>query len=100
MTEIRFRTGSGRYPKAERIALRATHEQRALILQASQLTARTLSDFVLEASIARAEDVLAERREFRLPPEHWNAFVAMLDRPSVEKPRLRRLLAEPSILES
>jgi uncharacterized protein (DUF1778 family) len=43
--------------------------------------------------------VLAERREFLLPPDRWEAFVAMLDRPAVAKPRLRRLLTEPSVLD-
>ena len=85
--------------KGERIAVRASHAERELIAQASRLSATTLSDFVLRASIARAEDVLAERREFVLPTEQWNAFVAMLDRQPVDRPRLRRLLTEPSVLE-
>ena len=76
----------------ERVPLR-------LIAQASRAFTTTVSDFVLRASIARAEDVLAERREFRLPPDRWEAFVAMLDRPAVAKPRLRRLLTEPSVLD-
>lgn len=100
MAEMRTPTAHTRRPaKGERIALRASHEERELIAKASELTSTTVSDFVLRASIARAEDVLADRREFRLPPDRWNAFVEMLDRPPVEKPRLRRLLTEPSILE-
>jgi len=85
--------------KDERIALRASHEERELIARASELTSTTVSDFVLRASLARAEDVLADRREFLLPPDRWNAFVELLDRPVAEKPRLRRLLSEPSILD-
>lgn len=88
-----------RLAKGERIALRASQEQRDLIGRASEVTSTTVSDFVLRASIARAEEVLADRREFRLPPDRWNAFVDMLDRPPVDKPRLRSLLTEPSILE-
>jgi transcriptional regulator with XRE-family HTH domain len=38
-------------------------------------------------------------RELRLPPDQWDAFVAMLDRPAVAKLRLRRLLTEPSVLD-
>ena len=88
-----------RATKGERIALRATREQRDLLARASEVSSTTVTDFVLVASIARAEDVLADRREFRLPPEQWAAFVEMLDRPPVEKPRLRQFLREPSILE-
>lgn len=100
MAEMTARTAHLRRPaKAERIALRASQEQRELIGRASEVTSTTVSDFVLRASIARAEEVLADRREFRLPPDRWNAFVEMLDRPPAEKPRLRRLLTKPSILE-
>ena len=100
MAEIADRTAHTRRPaKGERIALRASQEQRELIGRASEATSTSVSDFVLRASIARAEEVLADRREFRLPPDRWNAFVELLDRPPVDKPRLRRLLAESSILE-
>jgi uncharacterized protein (DUF1778 family) len=87
MAEISTPLAHGRSPKDE------------LIAQASRASATTVSDFVLRASIARAQDVLAERREFRLPPDRWDAFVAMLDRPAVARPRLRRLLTEPSVLD-
>lgn len=94
------RTAQTRRPaKGDRIALRASKEQRELIGRASDVTSTTLSDFVLRASVARAEEVLAGRSEFRLPPDRWNAFIEMLDRPLVERPRLRRFLTEPSILE-
>jgi uncharacterized protein (DUF1778 family) len=100
MAQTRIRTTPASRPaKAERIALRASQEQRELIGRASELSSTTVSDVVLRASIARAEDVLADRREFRLPPDRWNAFVEMLDRAPVDKPRLRRLLTEPSIFD-
>ena len=99
MPEISTKIAPGRSPKDGRIAVRASREERELIAQASRASATTVSDFVLRASIARAEDVLAERREFRLPPDRWDAFVAMLDRPAVAMPRLRRLLTEPSVLD-
>jgi uncharacterized protein (DUF1778 family) len=100
MAEIADRTAQIRRPaKGERIALRASQEQRELIGRASEATSTTVSDFILRASIARAEEVLADRSEFHLPPDRWNAFVELLDRPPVDKPRLRRLLTEPSILE-
>jgi uncharacterized protein (DUF1778 family) len=85
--------------KDERIAVRASHAQRDLITRASRISSTTVSDFVLKASLERAEDVLADRREFRLPDEQWTAFVSLLDRPPTDKPRLRRLLTEPSILD-
>ena len=91
MTETRTPLTHARPTKDGRIAVRATSEERALIAQASEITATTVSDFVLRASIARAEDVLAERRTFRLSEEQWTAFTAMLDRPVTEKPREHRV---------
>jgi uncharacterized protein (DUF1778 family) len=99
MPELRVPISQSRPPKGERIAVRASREERDLIAQASRVSATTVSDFILRASLARAEDVLADRREFRLDPDAWEAFVTMLDRPPVEKRRLRRLLTEPSVLE-
>lgn len=99
MSERRPRSDRGHAVKDERIAMRTSREEREIIAQASRVTATTVSDFVLRASLARAEDVLAERREFVLPDEEWDAFVAMLDRPPTDRPRLRRLLTEPSTLD-
>lgn len=99
MSDTTGRTDRGHAVKDERIALRTSREERELIAQASRATATTVSDFVLRASLARAEDVLAERREFVLPQAEWDAFVAILDRPPTDSPRLRRLLTEPSALD-
>ena len=99
MTETGAPGRGSRPPKDERIAVRASREERALIANASRVAATTVSDFVLRASLERAEDVLADRREFTVPADRWAAFVAMLDRPPTDKPRLRRLLTETSVLE-
>jgi uncharacterized protein (DUF1778 family) len=37
---------------------------------------------------------------FTLSDQQWKAFTGALERPARVKPRLRKLLAEPSILES
>lgn len=42
-------------------------------------------------------DALADRRSFRLDAEKWEAFLAALDGPKRDLPRLKRLLSEPSI---
>jgi uncharacterized protein (DUF1778 family) len=100
MTTARVPRGPARAAKDGRIAVRASQEQRELIALASVEAKTTVSDFVLTATLARASDVLAERRAFALPPEQWEAFVALLDQPTAGKPRLRRLLTEPSILDA
>ncbi len=59
----------------------------------------SLTDFIIRSACAEAELTLADQRRFSLNADQWNAFVAALDRPAQPKPRLRRLFAEPSILE-
>ena len=85
--------------KTERIALRASARERELLYQASRASGTSLSEFVLESATAAAENVLADRTRFELPPEKWTEFVERLDRSTVDKPRLRALLTEPSVLD-
>jgi uncharacterized protein (DUF1778 family) len=54
---------------------------------------------VLAAATRAAEAVLADRRVFVLEPDRWDAFVAALDRPERELPRLRKLLESPTVLD-
>jgi uncharacterized protein (DUF1778 family) len=85
--------------KSQRIALRASVRERELLYEASRTAGTTLSEFVLDAATTAAENVLADRTRFELPPERWVEFVELLDRPPQGKPRLRRLLTESSDLD-
>ena len=59
----------------------------------------TVSDFVLKSALTRADEILADRRVIKLNDEQWEAFVAALDAPPKPRPRLKRLLNEPTILD-
>jgi uncharacterized protein (DUF1778 family) len=85
--------------RSEKLDLRLTPNAKRALQSAAQATHKTLSDFVLESALARADTVLAERQVFRLDGERWQAFMAALDAPPRPRPRLARLLNEPSILE-
>ena len=85
--------------KSERIALRASVRERELLYEASRTAVTSVSQFVLDAATVAAQSVLADRTRFELPAERWAEFVDLLDRPPVDKPRLRRLLTEPSVLD-
>jgi len=54
---------------------------------------------LLEHGLIAAQDALTNRKLFVLNDEQWQAFQSALDSPSTEKPRLRRLLTEPSVFE-
>jgi uncharacterized protein (DUF1778 family) len=60
---------------------------------------RSVSDFVIESALARADETLADRQHFGLDAEQWAAFMAALDAPPRRHERMERLLNEPSIFE-
>ncbi|OHV82761.1 DUF1778 domain-containing protein [Rhizobium sp. LCM 4573] len=86
-----------RSTRTEKLDLRLTPEAKRTLAAAAQAEHRSLTDFVLESALGRAEEALANRRVFQLAPEQWEAFVAALDEPPRDLPRLRKLLNEPSI---
>jgi uncharacterized protein (DUF1778 family) len=85
--------------RTEKLDLRLTPHAKRTLQSAAQVSHKTLSDFVLESALTRADSVLADRQIFRLDARRWNAFMAALDAPPKARPRLARLLTEPSILD-
>ena len=88
-----------RTTRTEKLDLRLTAEAKRMLVAAAAAQRRSVSDFVLESAIGRAEEALADRRTFLLDAEKWEAFLAALDAPTADSPRLRRLLNEPSIFD-
>jgi uncharacterized protein (DUF1778 family) len=86
-----------RTTRSEKLDLRLTAEAKRILATAAAAERRSLSDFVLESALGRAEEALADRRSFHLDAERWKAFIAALDTPPRDLPRLKRLLREPSI---
>jgi uncharacterized protein (DUF1778 family) len=78
--------------RGETINLRASRRQKTLIDQAAQALGRSRSDFMLDTACREAESVLMDRRYFTLSAGAFRQFVAALDKPPVENPKLRRLL--------
>jgi len=66
---------------------------------AARTARRSVSEFVLESAIARAEETLPDRQRFGLNPKQWAAFQAALDAPPQPARRLAKLLSEPSVYE-
>jgi uncharacterized protein (DUF1778 family) len=85
--------------RSEKLDLRLTPAAKKILYQAAAAAQRSVSDFVLESALARAEETLTDRRHFGLNAEQWEAFMAALDAPPRELPRIKRLFSEPSIFE-
>jgi uncharacterized protein (DUF1778 family) len=85
--------------RTEKLDLRLTPSAKRALQRAAQATHKTVSDFVLESALTRADSVLADRQVFRLDARRWKAFMDALDAPRRPRPRLAKLLSEPSILD-
>ena len=85
--------------KDERIELRVSRSAKSLLQRAAASRQKSVTEFVLESGLAAAAEALADRRHFAVDSAQWSAFVAMLDGPRTPKPRLRKLLKSPSVLE-
>ena len=85
--------------RSEKLDLRLTPGAKQTLQRAAAAAQRSVTDFVLESALASAAETLADRQNFQLDPERWQAFVSALDAPSKSHPRLARLLQEPSVIE-
>jgi uncharacterized protein (DUF1778 family) len=75
------------------INLRTPPEQRELIDRAARLQAKSRTEFALEASREKAEEVLADQVLFAASPKQFKAFVALMEAP-LDNPALQRLLSK------
>ena len=85
--------------RSQKLDLRLTPSAKRALQTAAQAVHRSVSEFVLESALARAEETLPDRQRFGLSADQWAALQAALDAPSRPAPRLARLLREPSVFE-
>jgi uncharacterized protein (DUF1778 family) len=92
-------TKARRETRNEKLDLRLTPSAKRVLQIAAVAAQRSLSEFVLDSALARAQETLPDRQYFRLDAEQWEAFQAALAAPPSPAPRLAKLLQEPSVLE-
>jgi uncharacterized protein (DUF1778 family) len=85
--------------RSEKLDLRLTLEAKRTLNIAASAAGRSVSEFVLESALSRAEETLADRSRFGLDAERWNAFMAALDAPPRDIPALERLMREPGVFD-
>jgi uncharacterized protein (DUF1778 family) len=83
----------------EKLDLRLTPTHKRVLQTAALAAHRSVSEFVLESALSRAEETLPDRQRFGLDTEQWAQFQAALDAPPRALPRLTTLLNEPSVFE-
>jgi uncharacterized protein (DUF1778 family) len=83
---------SSRTARTQKLDLRLTPEAKRRLFAAAEVAHRSVSDFVLQSALERADETLADRRVFSLNAKQWAAFQAELDAPPKIIPELKRLL--------
>jgi uncharacterized protein (DUF1778 family) len=85
--------------RSEKLDLRLSAEAKRTLAAAAAASQRSVSEFGRESTLARAEEILPDRRQFRLDEKQWKAFLAAPNAPPRPTPRLKRLFKEPSAFE-
>jgi uncharacterized protein (DUF1778 family) len=91
---------SPRSTRSEKLDLRLTRRAKQTLQAAAAASSRSVSEFVLESALARAGEALANRRTFGLDAIQWKAFMAALESPPRQLPRLKRLFKEPGFFDA
>jgi len=77
-------------------AFRVTSRSDALVREAATLIGQSMSAFVEESAVARAESIIAEHQAVTLSSDEYSRFVDALDEAPVAIPELIDLFARPS----
>lgn len=85
--------------RSEKLDLRLSPGAKKALKTAAAIASRSVSDFVLESALEKANETLAQRQTFGLDAVQWKAFMAALDAPPRELPRMARLLKEPGFFD-
>ena len=85
-----------RSARSQRLNVRATQRQEALLRRAAQATDHTLTDFILSSAVEQAERVLADRRWFAATDAQFNEFLVLLDAPLPSTSKFDALFSRPS----
>ncbi len=93
---VMTRQATARATKSQRIEVRATERQEAVLRQAASATDRTMTDFILATAVEQAERILAERRWFTGTAEQYEEFLRLLDEPLDATDKFEKLWTRPS----
>jgi len=86
--------------KTERLNLRLTPEQDAVVRKAAASRGESTTDYVVRHAVMAAETDLADRRVFMVDDAAFDALQALLSSPHQVPSKIVQLLETPSVLES
>lgn len=83
--------------RSQRIDVRVTDEQNAIIREAAAVAGQTVTAFLLSAAEERARGLLDERRHLVMSHAAFARFAAALDQPAEADAAMTELLRLPRI---
>ncbi len=86
-------------PKPARLNLRVSAATDELIRQAAVVSGQSVTEYVTDAAVQRARQVLGDQKHFTVDEESWDEFMAALDAPPRFNQRLANLFGLPSLAE-
>jgi uncharacterized protein (DUF1778 family) len=86
--------------KEHPLSMRLPEADIAIIDRAANLRGRSRTDFVREAAVRAAEDVLMETAPIRMSPAGFKAFMEALSKPAQPVPEMIELFQRKALWES
>ena len=80
--------------RPERINLRLSREAKRKLERAAAYSDKTLTDFVIDVALQRADSIVRQKEIVTLTPAEWERFQTMLFNPPAPNKRLKRAFAE------
>jgi uncharacterized protein (DUF1778 family) len=87
---------SSKRNRTKNLGLRLSGAMKRTLEAGAVAAGKSVNDFVIESALMAAQEQLANRRVLMLDRERYDAFVAVLERPSRPNRRLKRLFSEHS----
>lgn len=78
------------------LSIRLPDVDLAIIDRAAQLRGRSRTEFMRDAAVRTAEDVIMENTLIRMSPEGFDSFVAALDAPATPVAAIVEVLKRPA----
>lgn len=84
-------------PKEEKIDIRIAREEKELINKAASIQSKSISGFVLETSIERAQEILSNQTEFHFDENRFRSFVEELNSEPQIIPEIQKIMKKESL---
>ena len=86
--------------KENRLSIRADSGQKTVLARAAKAQHMNISQFVLQASLREAQQVIEEENRLLVSAEEYEWLCGIMDAPATPTPRLRAALAQKPVWDA